>query len=263
MFVSWGSPPRCCGRRAAEAGLEPGKAARGGHEWELPLDLLWGCQCCCCDLLQHEGLIRQVVKYCWSCWAGRVLAPAWLYNHLSIKQPHFGVWGRFGVFLACRPRMAVRHSPRMCVCVYMAARGMSILTTMPGGKKDEPSRRFGTPGLTSNSLAANTAPALLLVSSTGGKKPCFICSCNSSWSGLDFVFKSLCDYTAQSPEYVHKAIKKKKKKMRHFKIQPGFKKVCLNCKKYGTSARDFGVLVKIEILLQDLLHYWAIISIPS
>jgi len=65
---------------------------------------------------------------------------------------------------------------------------------------------------------------------------------------------------AQSPQDVHKAIKKK---MRHFKIQLGFKKLCLNCKKYQTSARDFGIWAKIEIPLQDLSHYWAIISIPS
>lgn len=45
------------------------------------------------------------------------------------------------------------------------------------------------------------------------------------------------------------------KKMRYFKIELGFQKACLTCGKYGLSAGDFHIQVKMEILLQDLLRY--------
>lgn len=70
--------------------------------------------------------------------------------------------------------------------------------------------------------------------------------------------KSLCDDMAQ-PHHMYtvllKKIFKNYKKMRYFKIELGFQKACLTSGKYGLSAGDFHIQVKMEILLQDLLRY--------
>lgn len=239
-----------------------GKLWWGEPKWGHPPHLHWGCHCCC-DLLKHQGLIRQVAKCIRSCWASRVLPPAWLYNHLSIKQPHFGVWGRlWGDFFGICPCMCIMLFDsslpvQMCAWLQHAHPSWPICL----GVKDEPNHRFGVLGLTSNLLAAVEAPALFLVLRREKKtQPCLICSCNSSWSGMNCNQVFMWLYTP-IPTVCTQSYKKEKK--RHFKILSGFKKACLNCKKYWTSARDFGIWVKTEIPLQDLLHYWAITSISS
>lgn len=144
--------------------------------------------------------------------------------------------------------------------VCMAATCTPFLASMPGG------RRWTQPQIRCAGVNLRFAGSWCSSSSVScfekreKKQPCLICCCNSSWSGMDSnqVFMRL-----YSPIPTVCTQSYKKEKRRHFKIQFGFKKACLNCKKYWTSARDFGIWVKIEIPLQDLLYYWAITSIPS
>lgn len=59
-------------------------------------------------------------------------------------------------------------SPCMCVCarLYHAHSFWPICLVV----KDEPNHRFGMPGLTSDTLVADAAPALFLVLRKGKKK---------------------------------------------------------------------------------------------
>lgn len=166
----------------AEAGKELGKPWWGKQVQELPPDLCWGCWCCCCDLVKHEGLIWQAVE-CWNCWESRALIPAWLYNQLSTQHPAL-VYGAGLVFLL------YSHAQQSC-CLYawMSLHDCNMHALLSFVGKDEPSCRFDLLGLTSDSLAADAAPVQFLVLSKENKKhqPCLICFCTSSWSGLDFI----------------------------------------------------------------------------
>lgn len=184
----------------------------GEPEWGHPPHLHWGCRCCC-DLLKHQGLIRQVAKCIRSCWARRVLPPAWLYNHLSIKQPHFGVWGRlWGDFFGICPCMCIMLFDsslpvQMCAWLQHAHPSWPICL----GVKDEPNRRFGVLGLTSTCWQLWKLQLCFLFWEERKKpNPVWfvpVIAADLGW----IVTKSLCDYTLQSPQYVHKATKKKKR----------------------------------------------------
>lgn len=191
--VSSGAAPQCWGM-GTEGGLELGKPWWGEQGRELPPDLRWGCWCCCCDLVKHEGLTWQVAE-CWSCWESRVLTPAWLYNQLSTKHPAL-VYGAGLVFL-----LYSHAQPSCSLHAWMGVHDCNMHALLGLVGKDKTSCRFDVSGLTSDSLAADAAPALFLVLSKENQKTNPVWFVSVIAADLDWILsKPSCYYTVQSPQ---------------------------------------------------------------